>query len=302
LDISQRIDAIEESVSARLSRITEQLSEFTQTLNPATQQVDLEAVRQDSTGLLNRPHLIYLMKQHSGRVKCFVCDERIHSDQLRIDYRPYSRTAAVKHVHLACVGRNRQLYFPARPELVSFAENEFSSEEVTNLTETIRQALPRQDQVNDMVLRLFPVVPRGDAHEREVARRQVEQRVRAENSRYLEARQDMIRRASEGLFTDRFGTTYQQAYRGVAPSILQALPRVSIPLSLDAPPTDEEEEHNCVICLEPMQGGQTIIVLPCFHRYHEGCISNWFRNSKLCPIDKLDVEKLARDGGHSQSI
>ena len=265
-----------------------------------TQQVNVEDLRQDSTGLLNRPQVIHFINHHSGRAKCLVCDERIHGDQVRIDYRPYSRSAAVKHVHVECAGRNRQLYYPASEALLSFAEAEFSLEEQQQLLTSLRDALPPATQIQHRVVRLYPVVRGGDAHERELERREHMQRVASQQSRYLHARSEMIRRIGGGLFSDRFGGAPPELHRGVNPGILGTLPRVQIPLALDI--QEGEEGHNCVICLEPMEGGQTVIVLPCFHRYHEDCITNWFRNSKLCPIDKLDVEKLARDGGDSLSI
>lgn len=53
--------------------------------------------------------------------------------------------------------------------------------------------------------------------------------------------------------------------------------------SVDAAP------RQCMVCLEDFQAGDRLRVLPCFHRYHSGCVDNWFSRSRLCPVCKHDV-------------
>lgn len=48
-------------------------------------------------------------------------------------------------------------------------------------------------------------------------------------------------------------------------------------------------QRQCMICLEDFQAGDRLRVLPCFHRYHSGCVDNWFSRSRLCPVCKHDV-------------
>lgn len=272
-----------------------------------TQVEDREVFRTESTGLVNQPQIIHFIKDHSGRVKCAVCDERIRRDQIRIDYRPGFRSAQVKHTHVVCAGSNRALYFPSRgDELISFTEN-FSNEEKNEFLTVLQTSLPSESNSRS---RLYPVVRGGDAHELAIERRRRNEELRQQLShavggpRYLFAREALgIQRGSVGfLFPTTYGQQFQSAYRGLSKEILESLPRVSVTPSSEGTDTPEQEEHTCVVCLEQMTVDQKIIMLPCFHRFHETCISTWLRNSKQCPIDKLNVEELLWDGGNSQSL
>ena len=303
-----RVDGDVDSYTSSSSLSPEQESaEYTQFLDGLfTQVVDREVFRTDTTGLVNQPQLIHFIKDHSGRVKCAVCDDRIRRDQIRIDYRPAFRSAQVKHTHVVCAGSNRALYFPSRgAELISFAEG-FTEDEKTEFVRVLQASLPSEQNARG---RLYPVVRGGDAHELAVERRRRNEELRQQLShtiggpRYLFAREALgVQRGSVGfLFPTTYGQQFQSAYRGLSAEILESLPRVSV-TPTEGTNTPEQEEHTCVVCLEPMTVDQKIIMLPCFHRFHEGCISTWLRNSKQCPIDKLNVEDLLRDGGSSQSI
>jgi hypothetical protein len=184
--------------------------------------------------------------------------------------------------------------------MISF-DSGFSAEEKRDFLLQARSALPPGGNNTRTATQLLYAVTRGgDAHVREVERLERIERIRNEHrersspaDRYLGGRM---------MFASQFGsfmTHHAPVHRGVSPAILAALPRVLISPSVHEHETDD---NNCIICLDQMEPGQTVIILPCFHRYHEKCISSWFSNSKLCPIDKLDIEKLAHDGGDSQVI
>lgn len=49
-----------------------------------------------------------------------------------------------------------------------------------------------------------------------------------------------------------------------------------------APP----EHRSCTICMEEFNQGDTQKTLPCFHRFHAGCIDQWLRQQGTCPICK----------------
>ena len=261
--------------------------------------------------LLDEPQIIHAMKQHTGRVKCTICGLRISVDHVRIDFRPNTRSAPVKHLHTTCLGRNQVLYFPSDPERdISFG-SEFSDLERADLISLLQTQLPSESERNQRGINtpLFPVVRGGDAHMRDIER----QRLQADRNRVL---QELARNrrqwhptsaqrylGSRQMFGARFGLVSSAwdvpaVHRGVLPHILEALPRVTVKSESPA----ETEEHNCVVCLDPMEEGQTIIILPCFHRFHEKCICGWLNCSKQCPIDKIDVEKLIQDGGDSQAV
>ncbi|KAL6641916.1 hypothetical protein ACP70R_020097 [Stipagrostis hirtigluma subsp. patula] len=44
------------------------------------------------------------------------------------------------------------------------------------------------------------------------------------------------------------------------------------------------EEHGCVICLEDLEIGQKLRMMPCHHTFHQRCIFNWLLINRLCPI------------------
>ncbi|KAL7308110.1 hypothetical protein PS15m_012004 [Mucor circinelloides] len=54
----------------------------------------------------------------------------------------------------------------------------------------------------------------------------------------------------------------------------------------------DDEEEECIICLESYQEGDTIRRLPCKHEFHSTCVDTWLiTRKKYCPICKFDVCK-----------
>ena len=51
------------------------------------------------------------------------------------------------------------------------------------------------------------------------------------------------------------------------------------------------EDKQCVICMTDYNEEETLCGLPCCHYFHEACISTWLKESRFCPICRLDVEK-----------
>jgi hypothetical protein len=50
----------------------------------------------------------------------------------------------------------------------------------------------------------------------------------------------------------------------------------------------------CCICLDAMEVGQQVILLPCSHGYHKDCIQRWLARSAQCPLCKTVVAPFAR--------
>lgn len=49
------------------------------------------------------------------------------------------------------------------------------------------------------------------------------------------------------------------------------------------------EIEDCIICLEPMKNTSTKISLtPCSHPFHEQCLWQWLRKSKVCPLCRFE--------------
>lgn len=56
--------------------------------------------------------------------------------------------------------------------------------------------------------------------------------------------------------------------------------------------TSEIVDELCTICQHEYNEGDTIMLLPCMHNFHDACSSEWLlHHSKLCPVCKLDVSE-----------
>lgn len=50
--------------------------------------------------------------------------------------------------------------------------------------------------------------------------------------------------------------------------------------------------HECCICLECIDQGEQVRVLPCRHVFHHDCINGWFEHNQYsCPMCKMDLKK-----------
>ncbi|CAE7568262.1 RNF43, partial [Symbiodinium pilosum] len=57
----------------------------------------------------------------------------------------------------------------------------------------------------------------------------------------------------------------------------------------------DSASKKCCICLEDFVEGQQLRILPCFHRYHQGCIDEWLGRSDECPLCKF---RITTDDAH----
>ncbi|XP_063792802.1 E3 ubiquitin-protein ligase ZSWIM2 [Pseudophryne corroboree] len=46
----------------------------------------------------------------------------------------------------------------------------------------------------------------------------------------------------------------------------------------------DDATQSCVICLMQYQDGERVSVLPCSHKYHPRCISQWVATNSSCPV------------------
>ena len=198
---------------------------------------------------------------------CTTCGTGIHD--FVVEY-VLGNGQRANQVHLRCLRSDPQLYFPREGERVLSFSNTMTAGSrnfcLFYLRNNLRPQRPRER---------FPFLPLPETLRSSSA------------NQYLETRQ---------LFQQRFGalnSTDSSSRNGLSPDILFSLPRVSFVQELD-----KEEEHVCVICLDNLQAGQEIVRLPCFHQFHQECIFQWLNCSKLCPIDKLDLETLVTTNHH----
>jgi hypothetical protein len=259
----------------------------------------------------HRPEIIDVLKIHTGLSSCAVCRSRIVRGDILVDYRPRTPAAVIRHCHFGCIDDNTDLYFPTHAELIRF-DPQFSPAEVTSLLEQLRRRLPGELD-DSRVVRLHALVRPGDPDRRisrqrdfinqELASRSTlsyRARQAIEQSRYMNSRRSAMDRLLHGVSDSwHFPRGGVQSMRtGLALGILHSLPRFVLQASTEESANDED---SCVVCLETMDHGQKIVILPCLHRFHAECIDSWLQGSKLCPIDKLDIEQLVHRSGHSQS-
>ncbi|XP_057509550.1 probable E3 ubiquitin-protein ligase RHY1A [Actinidia eriantha] len=51
-------------------------------------------------------------------------------------------------------------------------------------------------------------------------------------------------------------------------------------------PTDQ---HECAICLEQFKVGETLVNLPCAHRFHSKCLAPWLETNSHCPCCRMGI-------------
>jgi len=72
--------------------------------------------------------------------------------------------------------------------------------------------------------------------------------------------------------------------------------------SLSVNPSDCESQEDCSICRDSIQPYQIIrTIRRCGHRFHQGCIDNWFIQHHTCPICRHSVSiSHSRDAEQQQ--
>jgi len=101
------------------------------------------------------------------------------------------------------------------------------------------------------------------------------------NSGYENANMENI------LLAEHFGAEQQLT------TIIQTLPTLKVDDTylkyLDSK-TNEEGMKKCVICMELFDLQEVLKTLPCFHVFHNDCITEWLANNNQCPICKCSVQ------------
>jgi hypothetical protein len=57
----------------------------------------------------------------------------------------------------------------------------------------------------------------------------------------------------------------------------------------------EAREKECSVCMEVFGEGERLRRMPCAHAFHEGCISDWLRVSRLCPLCRFALPSQQDD-------
>ena len=54
-----------------------------------------------------------------------------------------------------------------------------------------------------------------------------------------------------------------------------------------------DENKRCIICLEDFKNNDKSIYLPCFHLFHEKCITDWINTKKaFCPLCRTIINNM----------
>lgn len=54
---------------------------------------------------------------------------------------------------------------------------------------------------------------------------------------------------------------------------------------------DDRPAGECCCCTEPFGPSQKITLTPCNHYFHKGCLGEWLKRSKKCPLCRVDLEE-----------
>lgn len=49
------------------------------------------------------------------------------------------------------------------------------------------------------------------------------------------------------------------------------------------------DQDECAVCLDHFKAGQTLMHLPCAHRFHSRCLAPWLENNAHCPCCRMGV-------------
>lgn len=52
---------------------------------------------------------------------------------------------------------------------------------------------------------------------------------------------------------------------------------------------DGSSKSTCVICMNDFEEGDEMRVLPCKHQFHKGCVDNWLKVKRQCPLCRGDI-------------
>lgn len=49
------------------------------------------------------------------------------------------------------------------------------------------------------------------------------------------------------------------------------------------------DQDECAVCLERFKAGETLVHLPCAHRFHSRCLMPWLENNAHCPCCRMGI-------------
>ncbi|CAK9140476.1 unnamed protein product [Ilex paraguariensis] len=52
------------------------------------------------------------------------------------------------------------------------------------------------------------------------------------------------------------------------------------------------DQEECAVCLEQFKVSETLVRLPCSHRFHSSCLVPWLENNACCPCCRMEILDL----------
>lgn len=210
-----------------------------------------------------------LSYNRSTRAFCNLCGLEFDIHELRLDYRSGDgANPPIRHRHLHCAIADGELYFPRGGEEAFSFEREIHAMVRRSCLDYLRDNLRPE-----MTVETNRLLPLGEGGGDSISNR---------SSLYQTVRDRQLFHSRFGSFSSEVSTSQ---IKGLRKDILSSLPRLACI-------SHSKDEICCVICLDDLKAGQTVVRLPCFHQFHEECIVEWLKCSKLCPIDKMNLEEI----------
>lgn len=112
-------------------------------------------------------------------------------------------------------------------------------------------------------------------------------------SRHGQLRYAIVKEASVGNLFQPSGVQalyrrMNQEHKGIPERVLSSLPIDTI-TEESLKVLESQETDECIVCREKYKVGDNRLFLPCFHCYHQDCITPWLLTDAVCPTCKHRV-------------
>lgn|SRR3990167_1880465 len=79
----------------------------------------------------------------------------------------------------------------------------------------------------------------------------------------------------------------------IAPPVSKGVKEEALNLlgSVELTAEDVKQFVNCNICFEDFEEKESCRKLPCAHVYHVGCIDQWLKDNKICPVCRTEINQ-----------
>lgn len=267
----------------------------------------MPAVNRGASRDRSSSHVLLYIEEARRYSECSTCGRPIIGGCLRLRFR-FGNESSDRLVHIDCMHLTRGLYCPELSfigfePVIGVGERRRTVAEIVQLPEENQRQM-RRTLAPLQIPRLRGLTQRVSSRVNllndEVQEVQPINRSRMQVNRYFATRERIVfPRETPSIILDapleNQGETVFLLYPYVyeyEPGMEEQTNRrgLNIPSTLRLP-IIKATEGSCPICLEDFHSNEQVLVLPCFHIFHGPCILRWFKQSRECPVDKLDIEQ-----------